>query len=72
VAAGVEMIQMKDGKPTPAKEVLIAAFDRLDMSPDSTYLALKGLKKPLAAGDTVSLVLTTDGGERLAVTGTVK
>jgi copper(I)-binding protein len=63
---------MTNGKTAGVKEVLIAAFDRLEMSADGTFLRLSQLKRPLKSGDTITLTLTTDGGERLSAAAVVK
>jgi copper(I)-binding protein len=54
------------------KEVPVPAFGRLEMSPETVHLRLTALERPLKAGDTVRLVIYTDGGEQLAVSATVK
>lgn len=72
-AAGtIELMQTTSGKTAPVKEVPIAAFERLEMSPDATFLQLSGLERPLKPGETVTIVLRTDTGERLSVAATVK
>jgi copper(I)-binding protein len=72
-AAGtVELVQTSGGKASATKEVLVAAFDRLEMSPTGTFLKLTQLKRALKSGDQITLVLQTDGGERLTVPATVK
>ena len=68
----VQLMQTANGKPTPVKEVMVAAFDRLEMSLDGTFLKLTQLKQPPAAGENVTVVLLTDSGERLSVTAVVK
>jgi periplasmic copper chaperone A len=73
-AAVVELRQASKsgGAPTPAKEVAVPAFDRLDMAPDGVYVHLGQLKRPLKAGDRVSLTISVDSGTPLAVEATVK
>jgi periplasmic copper chaperone A len=72
VAGAVELLQATEGKTAVVKEVAIPAFDRLEMSPGSTYLRFRELKKPLKAGETHTLILQTDTGERLEVAAVVK
>lgn len=54
------------------KELPVPAFGRLEMSPETAHLRLTALERPLKPGDTVRLVIYTDGGEQLAVSATVK
>jgi copper(I)-binding protein len=72
VAATVELMQSAKGKVTVAKEVMVAAFDRLEMSETGTFLKLTGLKRPVKTGETIAVVLQTDGGERLTLDVTAK
>ena len=72
VAQAVELMQTANGKAGAVKEVSIPAFDRVAMAADAVILRLKGLKKPLQAGDRVALVLGLDNGDRLNVEATVK
>lgn len=75
-AAKVELMRTaadkSDSAPTPAAEIAVPAFDRLEMSPDSTFLQLTGLKQPLKSGESVTIVLTTDAGETLTAAATVQ
>lgn len=73
VADAVELRQTDaGGKASVVKEVPVPSFDRLDMSAKGVHLRLAGLKKPLKAGDTVTLILLTDGGTALEVAASVK
>jgi copper(I)-binding protein len=54
------------------KEFPVPAFGSTAAAADAPHLRLVGLKKPLAAGDSVALTLTTDGGVTLKVTATVR
>lgn len=74
VAAGV---LFNDASPTAAKqatpkEVTAPAFGRVELKPDGVHLVLKGLKRALKAGETVSITLVTDGGVSIAVAAIVK
>jgi copper(I)-binding protein len=72
--ATIELRDTPKGATVPAtvKEVSVPAFGRLEMSPHAIHLQLKGLKAPLVAGQTVQLVVHTDGGEQLSIAATVK
>lgn len=72
VATTVELKQIRDSAVTTAKDIAVPSFDRLQMSPDSTFLSLTGLKRALKAGESVTIVLITDGGEQLSAIATVK
>lgn len=71
-AGAIELMQSASGKTAVVKEVPIAAFESLEMSPEATFLQLSGLKRALKPGETITIVLRTDTGERLSVTATVK
>ena len=53
-------------------EFPVPAYGSTAAAADAPHLRLVGLKKPLVAGDTVTLTLTTDGGAALKVTATVR
>jgi copper(I)-binding protein len=67
-----ELLQVSGGKAAVVKEVTVPAFDKLEMSAETAHIRIGGLKRPLKAGETVSLTLTTDGGQALAVDALVK
>ena len=60
------------GAPTPVPEFGIPAYGSVAAAASSPHLRLVGLTRPLAAGDTVALVLKTDGGVTLRVSATVR
>lgn len=72
LAQAVELLQTTNGKASVVNEMPIPAFDRIAMAAHGRFLRLKGLKKPLKAGDRVALVLGLDNGDRLTVDATVK
>lgn len=74
VAATLELRDTPKGAAAPVavKEVPVAAYGRLEMSPQAVHLHLGALERPLAAGDIVTLVIYTDIGEQLTVSATVK
>jgi copper(I)-binding protein len=59
-AGSVELVRMTDGKPVGVKEVAVAAFDRLEMSPDGTFVRLTNLKRAFKSGDHITITLETD------------
>lgn len=60
------------GSPTPVPEFAIPAYGSVAAAASSPHLRLVGLTRPLVAGDTVQLSLTTDGGATLKITAPVR
>ena len=54
------------------KEITVPAYGSIELAPNGTVLSLLDLKKPLRLGDTVELVLTTDGGIDLTLSAIVR
>ena len=53
-------------------ELRIAPGETVRLAPGGVHIMLQGLKRPLAAGDEVPLVLLLQGGASLAVTAHVR
>jgi copper(I)-binding protein len=70
-AAGVVEFRAA-GKPEPLTFATVTAYESLEMSAKGTYLLLRDLKKPLTAGATVPISVTTDRGTPLTVEAVVK
>ncbi len=60
------------GSPTPVAEFAIPAYGSVAAAASSPHLRLVGLTRPLAPGDTVALILKTDGGVTLRVSASVR
>ena len=60
------------GSPVPVPEFAIPAYGSVAAAASSPHLRLVGLTRPLVAGDTVQLSLTTDGGATLKITAPVR
>ncbi len=60
------------GAPAPVPEFAIPAYGSVAAAATSPHLRLVGLTRPLVAGDTVALVLKTDGGATLRVSAAVR
>ena len=60
------------GKPEPLRFLTVKAYESLEMSAKGTYLLLRDLKKPLTAGASVAISVTTDRGAPLTVQAVVK
>jgi copper(I)-binding protein len=58
--------------PAPIKEAVVPAYDSLEMTPTGPHLWLTDLKRPLKAGETISLTVVTDGGLALEVKAEVR
>jgi copper(I)-binding protein len=60
------------GRNAPVKEVAAPAYGKVELKPDGVHLVLKGLKRRLAAGESVPLTLVTDAGVAISVAAIVK
>jgi copper(I)-binding protein len=60
------------GKTEPLTFVAVPAYESLEMNAKGTYLLLRDLKKPLTAGATVPVSVTTGPGAPLSVEAIVK
>lgn len=54
------------------KEVTAPAYGKVELTASGAHISLAKLKRPLKAGDTVQLTLTTDSGVALQVAAPVK
>jgi periplasmic copper chaperone A len=70
-AAGVVEFRAA-GKAEPLTFVTVPAYESLEMSAKGTYLLLRDLKKPLAAGATVPISVFNDRGTPLTFEAVVK
>jgi copper(I)-binding protein len=68
----VEPAKSGGGKPQPVEHLIAPAYSRLELTPDGPHMLLNDLKKPLAAGESITITLTTDGGEVLEAQAVVK
>ncbi len=73
-AAKVELRAGAAGGAEPAvvPEFAVPAYGGTQAAATAPHLRLVGLSRPLAAGDTVQLTLTTDGGATLKVAAPVR
>lgn len=71
VAGAVDIVSGTDGATT-VRELPVPAYGRAELKPGAIRFRLKDLKKPIAAGDSVELTLTTDGGATITVRAPVK
>lgn len=62
-----EMMRM-----SPVKQISIPANGKAELRPGGLHLMIFGVKKPLAAGDTVQVSLTLDDGTKLQVAAEVR
>jgi copper(I)-binding protein len=75
-AESAELHEMKRVGTTmemsPVKSIALPAHGSAELKPGGLHIMLFGLKKPLAAGDTVRLTLTLDDGTKVAVAAQVR
>ncbi len=74
VATSVELrgAAAAGGESAVVPEFTVPAYGGVAAAPTAPHLRLVGLTRTLAVGDTVPLVLTTDGGVSLRVSATVR
>lgn len=60
------------GEPPKVAEFPVAAYGSTAADRTAPHLRLVGLTRPLKAGDTVPLTLTTDGGVKMTVAAVVR
>jgi len=61
-----------DNQSKTVKVLTVPAYGTVDLAPNGVHLLLLDLKRPLKAGDTVSLTLTTDAGVTMKVAAVVR
>jgi len=64
-------VELRDGDK-PATVITVASFGSATLAADGAFLQLSELKRPLKAGDTLTLTIETDGGVTLVTTAVVK
>ena len=60
------------GKDTQVKEITAPAYNKTELTPTGMHLILKGLKRPLTAGETVPITVVTDSGAAIGLSATVR
>jgi copper(I)-binding protein len=71
-AASAEVTEGPASAPKALRELAVPAYGSTELKPGGVHILLKNLKKPLKAGDSVDLTLTTDGGAIIKLTAPVK
>ena len=71
-AGAAEIVEGPADAAKTVKELSVPAYGRAELKPGAVRIRLKDLKKPLKAGDTVPLTLTTDGGAAIKVSAEVR
>lgn len=64
-------IEFREGEKT-LKVITVPSFGFAELTATGPHLLLMDLKKPLKAGESVTLTLTTDGGITLVIPAVVK
>ena len=69
-------VQFREAAPGAAakqkQEVTAPAYEKVEMKADGLHLWLVDLKRPLKAGETIPILLTTDNGITLNVSAVVR
>ena len=68
-------IEFREGEGTAVKavkDITVPSFGYAELKAGGVFLMLSDLKRPLNAGDTISLTVTTDGGIALVIAAAVK
>ena len=66
-------VEFRDGdSATPTDEVTIPHGETLYMDAKGVHIVLKGLSKPIAVGDSVTITVTTEAGIKLTAVATAK
>jgi periplasmic copper chaperone A len=72
VAASAEIVDGPVDGAKVVRELAVPAYGRAELKPGAVRIRLKNLTKPLKAGDTVALTMTTDSGAVVKVSAPVK
>jgi copper(I)-binding protein len=66
-------VELREGDPSkPASNITIPSFGSVELKAGGPYVLLTDLKGQPKAGDTVKLMLQTDGGVAIAIAATIK
>jgi periplasmic copper chaperone A len=71
-AGAAEIADGPGDAPKTIRELPVPAYGSAELKPGALRILLKDLNRPLKEGDSVGLVLTTDGGVVIKVTAGVK
>ena len=71
-AGAAEILDGPGDAATTIRELPVPAYGSAELKPGALRIRLKDLKQPLKEGDSVSLVLMTEGGVTMKVTAAVK
>jgi periplasmic copper chaperone A len=73
IAAEVSFVDASPaGRDTSVKEIAAPAYGKIALTATGVHLVLKGLKRPLTAGQTVALTIVTDGGVAIVLSANVR
>lgn len=70
VAGKVELRDGADG--AAARELTVPAYGKLTMKADGAHVMLLDLERALVADESIRLILTTDGGDKLRIDAKVR
>jgi copper(I)-binding protein len=64
-------VELRDGEK-PASNITIPSFGSMELKAGGPFVLVSGLKSQPKAGDSISITLMTDGGDKIAVAATIK
>jgi copper(I)-binding protein len=64
-------VELRDGEK-PTSNITIPSFGSMELKAGGPFVLVSGLKSQPKAGDSISITLMTDGGDKIAVAATIK
>ena len=64
-------VELRDGDK-PTSNITIPSFGSVDLKAGGPFVLVTGLKAQAKAGDSISVTLVTDGGDKIALVATIK
>jgi copper(I)-binding protein len=64
-------VELRDGDQ-PTNNITIPSFGSVELKAGGSFVLVSGLKSQPKAGDSISVTLVTDGGDKIAVAATIK
>ena len=64
-------VELRDGDK-PAANITIPSFGSVELKAGGPFVLVTGLKNPPKAGDTITVTLMTDGGDKIPLAATIK
>ncbi|MFM8534775.1 MAG: copper chaperone PCu(A)C [Acidimicrobiia bacterium] len=64
-------VELREGDK-PTSNITIPSFGSVDLKAGGPFVLVTGLKAQAKAGDSISVTLVTDGGDKIALVATIK